>query len=150
MKIKHLSLSAKQPQRCATILAALTGGEAKPFPSPTMENAWLCVWDEANNALIEFIPHDYALCYGEHGAVYERQAYPVAFNAAHVMLEANKSIDELAGLADTYGLVHRFRPRFGGPLYEVWLEASLLVEFCSPEIQAYAEKKRERSSMSGM
>ena len=140
MKIKHLSLSAKHPERCATLLAALTGGEAKPFPSPTMDRAWLCVWNEAENSLIEFIPDDYALCYGEHAATYVRQPAPVAFNAAHVMLETTQSIEALACIADQHDLVHRFRPRFGGPLYEVWLDEALLIEFWSPEIQAYAAK----------
>ncbi|MGF1704240.1 hypothetical protein L4D09_28595 [Photobacterium makurazakiensis] len=141
MKIKHLSISSKVPERSAAILAELTSGEVKPFPSKTMENAWLCIWDEGENELIEFIPNQYALCYGVHAAVYERQDKSQEFNASHFMLEANKDINELARIADKHGLVHRFRARFGGPLYEVWLEDSLLVEFWSREIQNYTVNK---------
>ena len=50
------------------------------------------------------------------------------------MLEANKTEGELVAIAEKYQLVHRFRKHFGGPLYEVWLEDGLLVEFCSDEI----------------
>ena len=31
-----------------------------------------------------------------------------------------------------------FRPRLGGPLYEVWLESQILVEFVSDEIRNLA------------
>ncbi|GAL04041.1 hypothetical protein JCM19237_2192 [Photobacterium aphoticum] len=56
------------------------------------------MWNEAENSLIEFIPDDYALCYGEHAATYVRQPAPVAFNAAHVMLETTQSIEHWPAL----------------------------------------------------
>ena len=137
MKIKHLSINANMPEKSARILAELSAGEAKPFPSASMKGAWLCVWSESENELIEFIPRDYALKFGEHAAIYEKQPQTQNFNAVHVMLVANQSLAELIQIADKYGLTHRFRARFGGPLYEIWLEAELLVEFCSDEISRY-------------
>ncbi|GEM_PF-2886432 len=137
MKIIHLSINATTPERSACILAELTSGIAKPFPSASMENAWQCIWNEAENELVELIPRQYSLAYGEHGAIYVEQAEMQNFHACHVMLEANKSVAELIQIADKHGLTHRFRPSFGGPLYEIWLEPSLLVEFCSQEIQNY-------------
>ena len=136
MKIKHLSINSDTPKRSAQVLAELTLGEAKPFPSASMDNAWQCIWSESENVLIEFIPSNYALIYGEHAAIYDKQSEIQNFNASHLMLEANLSIAELTHIADKYELKHRFRARFGGPLYEVWLEEGLLVEFCSDEIAA--------------
>ncbi|ALM70763.1 TPA: hypothetical protein RQL13_004418 [Vibrio vulnificus] len=134
MKIKHLSVSSCRPKRSSEILAELTNGEAKAFPSKTMTGAWMCVWKESDNELIELIPVRYKLTFGDLAAIYEEQGENQNFHASHFMLEANKTVDELATIAEKYQLVHRFRKHFGGPLYEVWLEDGLLVEFCSDEI----------------
>ena len=99
MKIKHLSINSENPERSARILAELTSGEAKPFPSARMEKAWLCVWDENENELIEFIPCQYSLKFGEHAAIYEKQAQDQNFHACHVMLEANKPMTELVRIS---------------------------------------------------
>ncbi|EHH2488994.1 hypothetical protein D8T49_22945 [Vibrio vulnificus] len=134
MKIKHLSINSYQPKRSSEILAELTNGEAKAFPSKTMIGAWMCVWSESDNELIEFIPVQYKLTFGDLAAIYEEQGKNQNFHASHFMLEANKTVDELVAIAEKHQLVHRFRKHFGGPLYEVWLEDGLLVEFCSDEI----------------
>ena len=76
----------------------------------------------------------YKLTFGDLAAIYEEQGENQNFHASHFMLEANKTVDELATIAEKYQLVHRFRKYFGAPLYEVWLEDGLLVEFCSDEI----------------
>lgn len=134
MKIKHLSISSLQPKRSSEILAELTNGEAKAFPSKTMIGAWMCVWSKSDNELIELIPAQYKLTFGALAATYEEQGKKQNFNASHFMLEANKTVDELVAIAEKYQLIHRFRKNFGGPLYEIWLEDGLLVEFCSDEI----------------
>ncbi|EML0344189.1 hypothetical protein V9657_004682 [Vibrio vulnificus] len=134
MKIKHLSINSHQPKRSSLILAELTNGEAKAFPSKTMTGAWMCVWSEIDNELVEFIPANYKLTFGDLAATYKEQSESQNFHASHFMLEANKSVDELVTIAEKHQLMHRFRKHFGGPLYEVWLEDSLLVEFYSDEI----------------
>ncbi|OOF23303.1 hypothetical protein BZJ19_13455 [Salinivibrio proteolyticus] len=133
-KIKHLSINSLQPKRSSEILAELTNGEAKAFPSKTMTGAWICVWSESDNELIEFILAQYKLTFGDLAAIYEDQGKNQNFHASHFMLEANKTVDELVEIAEKHQLAHRFRKHFGGPLYEVWLEDGLLVEFCSDEI----------------
>ena len=135
MKIRHLSLTALHPQTAAKQLAELTGGIAERFPSKTMRGAWLCVWNEDKNELIEFIPDDYQLVCSDHGAEYRQQTQRQNFNASHVMIETDKSVEWLKSTADKHSLVHRFRSRFGGPLYDVWLEKHLLIEFFSKEIE---------------
>lgn len=51
------------------------------------------------------------------------------------MLETEQSLDHLKAVAEVHGLHHRFRPRLGGPLYEIWIESQVLVEFVSDEIR---------------
>lgn len=51
------------------------------------------------------------------------------------MLETEQSLDHLKAVADKHELYHRFRPRLGGPLYEIWIESQILVEFVSDEIR---------------
>ena len=52
----------------------------------SMDNAWQCIWDEAENELVEFIPSNFSLKYGEHAAIYEKQKDDQNFNANHIML----------------------------------------------------------------
>lgn len=135
MKIRHLSLTAQHPETAAQRLAELSGGVAERFPSKTMSGAWLCVWNKDENELIEFIPDDYRLVFSNRGAEYQQQEQRQNFNASHVMIETKKSVEWLKRTADKHGLVHRFRPSFGGPLYDIWLEKYLLIEFFSKEIE---------------
>lgn len=135
-KIKHLSLSSEQPELAAKRLAEATGGEAIEFPSSTMTGAWMCVWDMAQNELIEFIPNNYALQWGEHSATYVQQPNALTYSNAHCLLEYSGKLQTIVDVAEKYGLKHRFRERFGGPLYELWLEDNLLIEFISKEIKS--------------
>lgn len=117
----------------------MTEGKAKEFPSPTMAGAWQCIWNEENNELVEFIPPGYKLVYGEHAALYVPQDDgPAMTTCSHFMVEYEGRLSDLQRIAHEYELVHRFRAKFGGPLYEVWLEENLLVEFFSPEITSLA------------
>ncbi len=135
MKIRHLSITAKNPEKAVTIMAELTGGTASPFPSKTMEGAWACVWDKQASELIEFIPKNYLLVPGKYAAEYRMFEVEQNFNSTHFLLETAQSLDHLKTVTDAYGLQHRFRPRLGGPLYEVWLETQILTEFVSDEIR---------------
>ena len=135
MKINHLSITAKNPKQVAMILAELTDGTASPFPSKTMEGAWLCVWDKQAGELIEVIPDRYLLQPGKYAAEYRLLEVGQNFNSTHFMLETEQSLDHLKAVADKHELYHRFRPRLGGPLYEIWIESQILVEFVSDEIR---------------
>jgi hypothetical protein len=117
------------------ILAELTDGLVYPFPSKTMEGAWVCAWNKQAGELIEFIPNNYLLCPGKYVAEYMPHEVQQNFNSTHFMLETEQSLDHLKSVAENHELYHRFRPRLGGPLYEVWIESQILVEFVSDEIR---------------
>lgn len=138
MQIKHLSITASDPERAARILGELTDGSVYPFTSKTMEGAWVCAWDRRSGEMIEFIPNNYLLCPGKHAAEFRPVEEVQNFNSTHFLLETAQSLDHLKAVAESHGLHHRFRPRLGGPLYEVWLESQILVEFVSDEIRNLA------------
>lgn len=135
MQIKHLSITAENPKRAAKTLAELSDGLTYPFPSKTMEGAWVCAWDKQAGELIEFIPNSYLLCPGKYAAEYTSREEAQNFNSTHFQLETEQSLDHLKAVAEKYELHHRFRPRLGGPLYEIWIESQILVEFVSDEIR---------------
>jgi len=85
--------------------------------------------------LIEFIPNNYLLCPGKYAAEYRPFEAIQNFNSTHFQLETEQSLDHLKAVADKHELHHRFRPRLGGPLYEIWIESQILVEFVSDEIR---------------
>ena len=135
MKIRHLSVTVKNPERSATILAEMTGGSAEVFPSQKMQGAWVCIWDETKNNLVEFLPNEYLMYPTEYGADFRKFGHPQNFNSTHFLLEIDFPLIELQKVPDKYKCRHSFRPRFGGPLYDVWIEDQLLVEFISDEIK---------------
>lgn len=138
LEIRHLSVSVKHPELAAKALAEITGGEAETFSSRNMTGAWVCIWDRAKNSLVEFLPNNYLMYETEYGADFQIQEKPQSFNSTHFQLEVGAPLSHIKAVAEKYGLRHKFRPNRGGPLYDVWFEAQLLVEFTSDEIRSLA------------
>lgn len=134
--IQHLSVSVKNPERAARALAEMTQGNAQAFTTRNMTGAWVCLWDEKTNHLIEFLPNDYLMHPADYGADFKKLQFQQNFNSTHFQLEVQTPLEELQRVADAYGFHHQFRPTRGGPLYDVWFEEELLVEFVSDEIRA--------------
>ncbi|WP_413291350.1 hypothetical protein [Bdellovibrio sp. HCB337] len=140
VEIKHLSVSVKQPEQAAKALAEMTGGKAERFISRNMPGAWVCIWDEKTNHLIEFLPDGYLMHPTEYGADFKKLDFDMNYNSTHFQLEVKTPLSDIQEVADNYGLAHKFRPTRGGPLYDVWFEKMLLVEFVSDEIRALAKQ----------
>lgn len=137
IKIKHLSVVAKNPERCSVILAELSNGKSVPFRSKNMLGGYICMYGSETDELIEFLPEGYLLYPTELGANFKPANAPHGYNSTHFQMEVDVSMEHIKSVADKYKLHHCFRPRFGGPLYEVWIEDQLLVEFVSDEIRAF-------------
>jgi hypothetical protein len=138
VEIKHLSISVKQPESAAKALAEMTGGKAEPFISRNMPGAWVCIWDEKTNHLIEFLPDGYLMYSTEYGADFKKLDFNMSYNSTHFQLEIKTPLKDIKSIADRYSLQHKFRPSRGGPLYDVWFEKEFLIEFVSDEIRALA------------
>ncbi len=141
--IQHVSITANDPERAARILAAMTAGEPRPFRARGLsEGAWVCLWDAARNRLIEFIPCGTTIIPGSDSASFTKTDLPVSYyNACHVQLSVDVSLAHIQYIASQHGCRHYFRPASGGPLYEVWLEEQILIEFVSDEITQHIEKQ---------
>jgi hypothetical protein len=136
MKINHLSIVVKNPERCSKILAELSNGVAIEFSSKFMQNAWICYWNGNKNECIEFLPKGYLLYSTEAGANFKSIDVDHGYNSTHFQLEVKTSLNQIKQVAEKHKCNHLFRPRYGGPLYEVWIEEQFLAEFVSDEIRS--------------
>jgi len=136
VEIKHLSVSVNNPEKAAKALAEVTSGNAEAFISRNMPGAWVCIWDEKANHLVEFLPNEYLMHSTEYGADFKKLEFKQNFNSTHFQLEVKTPLKDIKTIADKFGLAHKFRPSRGGPLYDVWFEEQLLVEFVSNEIRS--------------
>jgi hypothetical protein len=140
VEIKHLSVSVHNPEKAAKVLAEMTGGQAQAFSTRNMFGAWVCMWDEKTNHLIEFLPNDYLMYSTDYGADFKKLELRQNFNSTHFQLEVKTPLKDLQRIADKYGLNHKFRPYRGGPLYDVWFEDQFLIEFVSDEIRNHLKQ----------
>ena len=135
MKIKHLSVVVKNPERAAKVVAELSHGRAEQFISKNMHGAWVCKWVGDTDELIEFLPESYLMYSTDLGANFKTATEKHGYNSTHFQLEVDISVESLKKIADKYNCHHYFRARFGGPLFEIWVEEQFLVEFVSDEIR---------------
>lgn len=126
--IRHASVSVKNAKRSAEILAELTCGRVEPFNARGLENAWVCIWNEKLNELVEFLPEGFLMYPTESGACFKRIQTPIGYNSTHLQVETRLSISQIQKIADKFLCKNYFRELFGGPLYEVWIEDEFLVE----------------------
>ena len=61
------------------------------------------------------------------------------YKSTHFQLEVDATVNEIKLVADKNSFRHVFRANRGGPLYDVWFEDQLLVEFTSDEIRKLSQ-----------
>ena len=125
MQIKHLSIATQDPQRAATILAAMTGGRVEGFRSGDMLNGRVCMWGGDTDELVEFIPHGFCIVRREHGGAYFKKTdVPVGYNTTHVQLVATKPVSLIQDVAQEHGCLHGWRVQSGGPCMKYGLKSN--------------------------
>lgn len=141
MKIVHLSVTVDDPEYCAQTLAALTQGRVEVFRSRHMHGAFVCMWGDDHDELIEFLPQGFRMISTPRGADFEDTGERQPYNATHVQLETETTLEHIRAVADERGCQHLLRAsrRRGGPLYEVWVTPRFLVEIVSDEVRALGE-----------
>ena len=139
VEIRHLSVTARNPEKAAKALAEMTGGQAQPFISKNMPGAWVCIWDTSKNHLIEFLPDGFLMQATDYGADFKKMDSNVNYKSTHFQLEVDATVNEIKLVADKNSFRHAFRANRGGPLYDVWFEDQLLVEFTSDEIRKLSQ-----------
>lgn len=131
----HLSIDADDPQRVATVLAELWGGQATPFP-PVAQGSWLAHSGDDRNTMVEVYPRGTELVATDEGAIgvpgTQRRANPVHFAMA-------TALDKQAVLAiarrEGWPAEHHMRGGGAFGVIEIWVEGCQMVEVLTPEMQ---------------
>ena len=133
--IFHISISADDPKRTATMLAELWRGEAFPFPM-VGKGSWVAHAGDDRRSTIEVYPRDMAM-YPTDRAGEERYEPVSRHGPFHAAVATPLSIEEVEGIGRKYGchtsLCHRglyFR------VIEFWVDNCLMLEMLTPEMQA--------------
>jgi len=133
MTIKHLSIGVNEPKRAAEAMAELTRGNVRPF-SP-VKGAYVCLWPDWNGQFIEFYPKQIQLVPTDEGAEFRAFEKIPEFSSTHINLDTDLSGEGVKAIANRYGFKHFFRPADGGPLHEVWIENTLLIELVTKDLR---------------
>lgn len=133
-RMMHISVSVKEPRKCAETLAELTDGKVEVF-SP-LANSYVCLWGSWEGQFIEFYPTGTELLNMSEGCDFGHDKAKGSSHGIHIAIEVSKPLADIQKIADKHQCPHRGRPQGGGPVYEVWLdEGKLLIELVSDEIR---------------
>jgi hypothetical protein len=132
--IFHISISADDPKRTATMLAELWRGEAFPFPM-LGKGSWVAHAGDDRRSTVEVYPRETALYPGERGGDlrHEQVSRHVPFHAA---VATPLSIQEVEEIGRRYGCQTSVCQR--GPWFRVvefWVDNCLMLEMLTPEMQ---------------
>jgi hypothetical protein len=132
--IFHISISADDPKRTATMLAELWRGEAFPFPM-VGKGSWVAHAGDDRRSTIEVYPRDMALYPTERAG--EERYEPVSRHGPfHAAVATPLSIGEVEEIGRRYGCHTSLCQR--GPWFRVieyWVDNCLMLEMMTPEMQ---------------
>jgi len=132
----HVSISAHDPRRVATVIAELWGGEAHVFP-PVMEGSWVAMAGDDRSTTIEVYPIDTVLREGEGGsdAVGVRTGL-IGHTPTHAAIATNLDQDQVMAIAQREGWSAKYCKRGGKfGVIELWIEGRQMMEVLTPEMQ---------------
>lgn len=132
--IFHISISADDPKRTATMLAELWRGEALPFPM-LGKGSWVAHAGDDRRSTVEVYPRDMALYPTDRAGELRQEAVSrhVPFHAA---VATPLSIEEVEEIGRRYGCQTSVCQR--GPWFRViefWVDNCLMLEMLTPEMQ---------------
>ena len=133
--IFHISISADDPKRTATMLAELWRGEAFPFPM-VAKGSWVAHAGDDRRSTIEVYPRDMAF-YPTDRAGEERHEPVSRHGPFHAAVATPLSIEEIEDIGRRYGCHTSLCQR--GPWFRVvefWVDNNLMLEMMTPEMQA--------------
>ena len=141
--LHHLSIPARDPERAATALADLLGGDVTPFgPVPGAFIAWA---RDDNGTAIDCLPLGTEMRPGENDdeAQFATAEHPSPFGATHAALSVDRDEAEIRAIAERAGWRAVRCDRGPFSVVEVWVENAVMLEFLTPEMAAdYLEAVR--------
>jgi hypothetical protein len=146
--LHHLSISARDPARVATVLAELFGGRAFPFLGP-LPGAYAAVAGDAHGTVVEVYPLKKAIdpAAAERNAPFVDLDMPADAIAAapvpfHALVSVPLSRAEIEAIGAREGWKTEYIAR-GAPsrpplfhVIEMWVENRILLELATPDMLA--------------
>ena len=131
--LHHVSFSARDPERAASVLAALMDAAAVRLPAPPFpKGAWSVVCGDTHGSLIELIPWGHVLDAEVRGGIgQDRDMRPRT--GSHVLASTSLTEEAVLAIAQREGL--RAAPIDTGlfQFIKVWVEETVLVELLTPQ-----------------
>jgi hypothetical protein len=139
--IHHVSISARNPEHVARVLAELLGGYASPFIGP-IPGAWVAYAGDGVGTGIEVYTEQTTIAPGDGGAMGEATSRePPAWVPFHalVSVKVDRATIERIGSREGWRTLHFWR----GPgdvklfeLYEFWVENRIMLELVTEDMLA--------------
>jgi hypothetical protein len=144
--IHHVSISARDPQHVADVLAELMSGKSAPFPGG-IANSFMAISGDANGTMIEVYPETVTLEPGQGDQqVQAGVTRDPGYAPFHLLLSVPLAQADVQRIGDREGWRTR---RFGRgapgqkPLFdviEVWVENRIMIEVATPDmVSAYLD-----------
>ena len=135
--IFHVSIDADDPERVATVLAELWGGEALPFPA-VYPGSWAALAGDERGTMIEVYPAGVTPVPGEpdDAASGHRDSEAARATPTHAAIATSLAQGDVYAVAAREGWLARYRQRGGRfGVIEFWIENRMMVEVLTPEMQ---------------
>ena len=132
----HMSIAAHDPQRVASTIAEIWGGEACAFP-PVIEGSWVAMAGDDRGTILEVYPIDTVLCEGESGAdAFGMRTGHIGNTPTHGAIATNLDQDKVLAIAAREGWSAKYCKRGGKfGVIELWIEGRQMMEVLTPEMQ---------------
>jgi hypothetical protein len=130
--IHHVSISVREPERVARVLAEVMGGLYWPFP-PNKGSFFVAQRDEHGSMLEVHRLGTVLQPDIEFGWVEPTQP---GYVPTHMAISVAKSVEEIQLIADREGWLCRRNDRAQFPVLEFWVENRMMFEFLPPAFAA--------------
>ena len=134
--LHHLSIPARDPQRVATALAELLGGDVTPFGP--LDGSWIAWARDDLGTAVECLPVGTELRPGDgnDGASFGSAGHPSPFSATHAAFSVDRTEDEIKAVAEREGWRAVRCERGPFAVIEFWVENAIMLELLTPEMAA--------------
>lgn len=133
VSLLHLSVSASEPERVASFLATVLGGEAMLFPP--FPGCWIAFAAQDDGTAIEVYPDTHVLVAGEDHIECVERKRDTAETFVHAAIASPLSEHEIVALGQHENWTSRVCDRGPFRCVEVWIENRLLIEVLDPTMQ---------------
>jgi len=134
--IFHASIPAHDPQRVATVVAEIWGGEA--FRFPPWPGGWVAMAGDERGSMLEVYPRKQVMAPGEGDAMVRTLAdeAPRPYSCFHLAVATRLAPEQILEIGAREGW-RAVRCSRGGvfDVIELWIENSLMIEVLSIEMQ---------------